>query len=244
MLKLDELHIFSRPDLLELALTHRSFANEQGGDTAAHNERLEFLGDSVLGAVLSAKLMAEFPTENEGALSKRRASLVNEERLAEIATSVGMAERLRLGKGELKTGGASKPRILACGLEAYIGAVFLDGGFNAAKTIIETLFIDEIGRLRESGLDFERDFKTRLQEYAHGQYQLTPSYVLVDEFGPAHARCFKVVVRFGDQDIAIGEGRSKKAAEQEAARAAIESIKMKLTESAADAVEKEAEDTK
>lgn len=208
-----------------MALTHKSFANEQEKGSAAHNERLEFLGDAVLGAALSAKLMSEFPDENEGALSKRRASLVNEERLAEIAAQFGLAERLRLGKGELKTGGAAKPRILACGLEAYIGAVFLDGGFPAAQTIVETLFVDEIGRLRESPVDFERDFKTRLQEYAHGMLQLTPVYTLVDEDGPAHARCFKVAVSLGETETARGEGRSKKAAEQEAARAALEVLK-------------------
>ncbi len=243
-MNLDELHFFSRPELLELALTHRSYANEQSADPAGHNERVEFLGDAVLGAVLSARLMQEFPDENEGALSKRRASLVNEERLAQIAIAVGLADRLRLGKGELKTGGMSKPRILACGLEAYFGAVFLDGGFNAAKTIIETLFIDEISRLRESGLDFERDFKTRLQEYAHGQHQLTPAYVLLEEYGPAHARCFKVGVRFGELEIATGEGRSKKAAEQEAARSAIEILELERNESATVAAKKETEELK
>lgn len=227
---------FKEPKWLELALTHKSYANERramekpGAPVATtelllavieDNERLEFLGDAVLGTVLSVRLMREFSTESEGALSKRRASLVNEERLAHLAMKVGIQDQLRLGRGEVKTGGAAKPRILACGLEALIGAVFFDSGFSEAERVVNELFDDEIRSLRESALDFERDYKTRLQEWSHEDRGLTPSYLLIEEFGPAHNRRFRVAVSLGDVEIARGEGKSKKAAEQEAARLAL-----------------------
>lgn len=185
------------------------------------NERLEFLGDAVLSASLSARLMREFPFDPEGTLSKRRASLVNEERLALIAKRLRLDEMLKLGKGEIKTGGATKPRILACGLEALIGAIFLDSGFAEADRTIGVLFKDEIDGIKSSNLDFERDYKTRLQEYCHLKHGTPPVYLLVGEFGPAHARGFRVTVKIGDLELGTGEGRSKKAAEQEAAKVAL-----------------------
>jgi ribonuclease-3 len=209
-------------------MTHKSYSNEkkasENGLGAEHNERLEFLGDAVLSASLSARLMREFPLENEGALSKRRASLVNEERLASLSTRLGLHERLKLGKGEMKTGGASKPRLLACGLEALIGGIFLDAGaqgYEAADRVIGALFAGEIEGLREAAVDYERDYKTRLQEWIHGQKGATPTYQLLEEFGPAHNRSFRVAVMVGDSELAQGEGKSKKAAEQEAAKAAL-----------------------
>jgi ribonuclease III len=272
---LSRLYTFRDSKWLELALTHKSFANERrasegkshgeskpaevGGakplrDTRASqafedrteekalppaeaksetaipvedNERLEFLGDAVLSAVLSARLMREFPGENEGSLSKRRASLVNEERLAQIAIRLGLHDSLKLGKGEIKTGGAAKPRILACGLEALIGAMYFDSNYNEVERVVNDLFAEEIQGLRESALDFERDYKTRLQEWSHEDRGLTPNYVLLEEFGPAHSRGFRVSVSLGDHELARGEGKSKKAAEQEAARAALKTISEK-----------------
>lgn len=188
------------------------------------NERLEFLGDAVLSAVLSARLMREFPGENEGSLSKRRASLVNEERLAQIAIRLGLDESLKLGKGEIKTGGAAKPRILACGLEALIGAMYFDSSYLEVERVVNELFDLEILGIRESTLDFERDYKTRLQEWSHEERGMTPNYILLEEFGPAHSRGFRVSVSLGDKELARGEGKSKKAAEQEAARAAITNV--------------------
>ena len=227
---LSNLYVFQDATWLEKAMTHKSFANERrdqaadAGVKADDNERLEFLGDSVLSAVLSARLMREFPQENEGSLSKRRASLVNEERLASIATRVGLNAMIRLGKGEIKTGGATKPRILACALEAYLGAIYLDSGFAESERVINSLFDSEITGLRESTLDYERDYKTRLQEWSHEEKGLTPNYALVDEFGPAHSRGFRVAVSLGDKEIGRGEGKSKKAAEQEAAKSALVAI--------------------
>lgn len=235
-MKLKLSYQFKEPKWLELALTHKSFANEKRAvdkpnepvPDANHllalvddNERLEFLGDAVLSTALSARLMREFPLETEGSLSKRRASLVNEERLAALAATLGIQDRLRLGKGEVKTGGAAKPRILACGLEAVIGAIFFDSGYSEAERVVNELFEDEIHSLRGSTLDFERDYKTRLQEWSHEDRGMTPSYLLLEEFGPAHRRSFRVSVSLGETELARGEGKSKKAAEQEAARLAL-----------------------
>ncbi len=235
-MKLNLPYAFKQPKWLELALTHKSFANERRAidkpvEPVANsslllaliedNERLEFLGDAVLSTALSARLMREFPMESEGALSKRRASLVNEERLASLAAKLGIQDLLRLGKGEVKTGGAAKPRILACGLEAVIGAIFFDSGYADAERVVNELFNEEIRSLRGSVLDFERDYKTRLQEWSHEDRGLTPGYLLLEEFGPAHNRSFRVSVSLGESEVARGEGKSKKAAEQEAARLAL-----------------------
>jgi ribonuclease-3 len=233
-MKLAEIYTFTNPNWLEVAMTHKSYANERGATDRraaeptdvglADNERLEFLGDSVLSASLSARLMREFQAESEGSLSKRRASLVNEERLAGIALRLGLQDMLKLGKGEVKTGGSSKPRILACGLEALIGAIFLDSGFAEADRVISYLFEDEMRSLHATVVDFERDYKTRFQEWTHGNRGTTPVYSLVDEFGPAHNRGFRVAVFLGETEIARGEGKSKKAAEQDAARLALEQV--------------------
>lgn len=246
-IRLNEIYHFRSSHWLELAMTHKSYSNERkaaeppaatlvlGTPVVAEpsadevslpedNERLEFLGDAVLSASLSARLMREFPFDPEGTLSKRRASLVNEERLAAIARRLKLDDMLKLGKGEIKTGGATKPRILACGLEALIGAIFLDSGFSEADRTIGILFRDEIESIKASSVDFERDYKTRLQEYCHLKHGSTPSYTLINEFGPAHARGFRVVVKIQDQELGIGEGRSKKAAEQEAAKSALSKI--------------------
>lgn len=237
-MKLGEIYSFLNPQWLEVAMTHKSYANERrateptsaaatSGLGLDDNERLEFLGDSVLSASLSARLMREFQTESEGSLSKRRASLVNEERLAGIALRLGLQDMLKLGKGEVKTGGSSKPRILACGLEALIGAIFLDSGFAEADRVVSFLFDEEIKSLHATVVDFERDYKTRFQEWTHGNRGTTPNYMLVDEFGPAHSRGFRVAVFLGDEEVARGEGKSKKAAEQDAARLALDRVAAK-----------------
>lgn len=247
-MKLNFSYVFKDPKWLELALTHKSFANERRAAVKISdatvldvttssvllavvddNERLEFLGDAVLSAVLSARLMQEFPMESEGSLSKRRASLVNEERLSHLAVKVGIQGLLRLGRGEVKTGGASKPRILACGFEALIGAMFFDSGYVETERAVNELFDEEIRGLRGTALDYERDYKTRLQEWSHEDRGLTPIYQLLEEFGPAHSRSFRVSVSLGEREIARGEGKSKKAAEQEAARLALVAVNQGAT---------------
>ncbi len=218
-----ELHKFTRPELLDLALTHKSYGNENADrqGSVAHNERLEFLGDAVLGAVLSAVLMQEFPQDTEGQLSRRRASLVNEESLASMARELGLHEAIKLGKGEVKTGGRDKPRILACAVEALIGAIHQDAGYGAVQVVIESLFRPHLEQLRTSTLDYERDYKTRFQEWAHEQRSVSPVYEMAEEYGPAHARCFRVAAKLNGEVVGYGEGRSKKAAEQDAAQKAL-----------------------
>lgn len=220
-------HIFRDHSLLELALTHKSYSNEKSGGAptvSTDNERLEYLGDAVLDLALSDLLMAEFPNDPEGALSKKRASLVNEETLASIARELKLDALVRLGKGEVKTGGLQKPRILASCLEAVFGAVFQDGGYAAARATIAALFTSRLAALRLSAVDFHLDFKTRLQEKAQEILKATPSYQVEHESGPDHDKKFEVSVRLEGRILATGLGKSKKAAEQDAARQALEKI--------------------
>ncbi len=219
---------FHRPELMELALTHKSYANEimNGTSTTADdNERLEFLGDAVLDLALSDVLMTRFPLDTEGSLSKKRASLVNEDALSAIARSLGFDQLLRLGKGEIKTGGLQKPRILASGLEAVIGAVFQDSGFILVTNVIEKLFEEALNRLNTETIDFSSDFKTRLQERAQSaSSKMTPTYRLESESGPDHEKIFNVIVELDGLSLAQGSGKSKKAAEQNAAKKALETL--------------------
>jgi ribonuclease-3 len=218
---------FVNGELLTLALTHRSFANEisaGASTTGLDNERLEFLGDAVLDLTLSDLLMRTFPHDNEGALSRKRASLVNEEVLAKIAVELKVEELLRLGKGEAKTGGVFKPRILASGLEAVIGAVFQDGGFTAVERVTEVLFGSRVTDLANSDVDFRDDYKTRLQEKLQEKHRATPTYRIEAESGPDHDKQFRVSVRLSEDVLGFGEGKSKKAAEQNAAREVLEKM--------------------
>lgn len=218
-------YTFINPDLLALALTHKSYANEAlgGGSTPTDdNERLEFLGDAVLDLALSEVLMKKFPTDSEGALSKKRASLVNEESLAQVALSIGLDQHIKLGKGEIKTGGLQKPRILASSLEAMIGAIFQDSGFIQISNVIETLFARQLAQLGD--IDFSSDFKTRLQERAQDIRKQTPTYRIESQTGPDHDKTFTVIVELGAQPLATGSGKSKKAAEQNAAQKALEML--------------------
>lgn len=222
-------HEFKTPELLLQALTHKSFANEKsGGAPCVHrdNERMEFLGDAVLDLALSECLMRKFPNDPEGALSKKRASLVNEETLSLIARELQLETLIRLGKGETKTGGLQKPRILASTLEAALGAVFLDAGFDAALKVVEKIFETRLNELVTSPVDFRSDFKTRLQECAQEVHKATPTYQVEGESGPDHDKQFEVSVRLDGQILATGNGRSKKAAEQDAARKALEMMKL------------------
>ena len=200
------------PELLELALTHRSFAYEHGG--LAHNERLEFLGDSILGQAVTVMLYTENPTLAEGELAKRRASLVSSVALAEVARSFGLGKHLRLGRGEELTGGRDKSSILADTVEAVIGAAYLDAGGEAATALVLRL----IGPLL---MDPERfgasmDPKTSLQETAARLGRGLPQYAVTDS-GPDHSKRFHATVSLGDTAIAEGDGTSKKQAEMSAA---------------------------
>jgi ribonuclease-3 len=207
-----QLSIAIGPELLELALTHRSFAYENGG--VAHNERLEFLGDSILGQAVTVMLYTENPTLDEGELAKRRASLVSSVALAEIARSIGLGRHIRLGRGEELTGGRDKSSILADTVEAVIGAAYLDAGGDAATAFVLRLvqpLLDDPGRFGAS-----MDPKTSLQELAATLGRGLPSYRVTDT-GPDHSKRFRAVVLLGDDEISSGEGTSKKQAEMAAA---------------------------
>ena len=218
-------HSFQKPELFELALTHKSFSNEQSGGAATvhtDNERLEFLGDAVLDLALSDALMRRFSNDPEGSLSKKRASLVNEDTLSRIALELKLDSAIRVGRGEAKTGGQTKPRILASTVEALLGAVFVDAGFNAALAVVERIFASRLGDLETATVDYQLDFKTRLQERSQELHKNTPTYHVETEDGPDHIKTFKVSVRLEGATLATGQGRSKKAAEQDAARQALE----------------------
>lgn len=215
-------HRFANPTALETAMTHKSFANERGADS--DNERMEFLGDAVLDLALSDVLMRLFPTDPEGGLSKKRASLVNEDVLSKLALELRLEDTLKLGRGEMKTGGVFKPRILASSFEAMIGAVFLDGGFEKARGVVERLFESKLSAVASSDIDFREDFKTRLQERVQEAHRATPVYKVETESGPDHDKQFEVSVRVGERVLGTGVGRSKKSAEQDAARAALEKM--------------------
>jgi ribonuclease-3 len=209
-------HRFASPQLLEQALTHRS----RGAD---NNERLEFLGDGVLGCAVADELYARFPQLSEGKLTRLRASLVREEALAEVAKSLGIGEFLRLGEGELAAGPEPRPSILADALEALLGAVFLDGGYEAARKTVLAAFAPLIDRL-----DPERpakDAKTRLQETLQARHRRLPQYRVVALQGEAHRQSFEVecsVVELGL--TATGTGTSRQRAEQQAAKALLEKL--------------------
>lgn len=213
-------HAFRDASLLDTALTHRSYVHEHPDLAAAHNERLEFLGDAIVGAAAAIVLSDRFPGAREGELTRRRADLVNESALAGIASDLAIGDALRLGRGEERSGGRTKPRLLASALEACIAAIFLDAGIEPAAAIARALLAPRIDALAPG----ERDFKSRLQERMQGRGEPTPRYELERTEGPEHARTFHVVVCDGaGEPIARGAGRSKLEAEQAAARAALES---------------------
>lgn len=218
--KLEELIKYSFKDihLLEEALTHRSFVNEQPFSKQKDNERLEFLGDAVLNLSLSDLIWQRFPHLPEGRLSKIRAGQVNEKTLAGVARRLHLGSFLRMGKGEEKTGGRNKASLLADTLEALLGAVYLDGGFEAARSLVHQLF-SENAFLEALGPD--RDYKTLLQELCQGKMKSTPTYRVVREEGPDHCKTFFIELSVGGQVLSLGKGSSKKEAEQEAAEQAL-----------------------
>ncbi|MDX6300597.1 MAG: ribonuclease [Nocardioidaceae bacterium] len=202
-------------DLLERALTHRSFAYENGG--LPTNERLEFLGDSVLGVIVTDTLFRAHPDLSEGRLAKLRAAVVNARALAEVARTIGLGDHIKLGRGEESTGGRNKSSILSDTVEALIGAVYLSGGFEASTAVVHRLFdplMDNAARLG-AGLDW----KTSLQELSAEHSLGVPEYVIEDE-GPDHEKTFTAQVRVGQNLYGHGTGRSKKEAEQQAAETA------------------------
>jgi len=204
------------------ALTHKSWVNEHRGEGAEDNERLEFLGDAVIDLLVSEYLMARFPDAREGDLSKLRAAVVDEAGLASMARSLELGELLRLGRGEELTRGREKTSLLADTMEAVIAAVFLDGGLEAVHRLVAPFLEQAYGGGGAGSLD--RDFKTQLQEQAQALFRTSPRYRVVAELGPDHAKTFEVEVELRGQVLGTGSGRSKKDAEQGAAKVALESL--------------------
>lgn len=215
---------FQDKDLLIRALTHKSSHNENVESSKGHNEVLEFLGDAVLGLVLAEELISTFPKIDEGDLSRLRASLVSEPTLAEMALQEGLSAALRLGKGERLAGGQLKPRLMSSVFEAVVGAIFSDGGFDSARRYVTQVFRDRLSQVDPQNLYFA-DHKTRLQERLQETKKKTPIYEVLREEGPDHEKTFHVKVSLGSEMLAEGQGRSKKQAEQEAARKALENLK-------------------
>ena len=205
--------------LLEHALTHSSYANEHRGLGLTSNERLEFLGDSVLGMVAAERLFREHPNMPEGELTRTRAALVCETALHQVALSLDRGRYLRLGRGEDAGGGRERPSILADATEAVLAAVYLDGGMEAVRPIIEALILDREGE-QSSG----RDYKTALQELVQRTPGSAIMYRLVGESGPDHCRVFVTEVSVDGIPAGQGRGRTKKEAEQQAAKAALEKL--------------------
>ena len=212
-------YTFARRDLLRRALTHKSYSHEAKDLDSRHNETFEFLGDSVLGFVIGDLLFHHFPTLDEGALSKMKAYLVSAPSLARKAAQYEMGDVILLGVGEEKTGGRKKDSLLANLFEAVIAAIYLDGGIDPARKLIEGTFREDIRAIDEENLLFQ-DYKTALQEVAQAKGLPLPDYNVVAEVGPDHDKRFVVEVKVGGQ-TSRGEGSSKKEAQQQAARHAL-----------------------
>lgn len=214
---------FQNVALIEEALTHKSYVNEQKTATGPHNERLEFLGDAVLSLIISERLASMLPDSSEGALSKFKARLVSETVLAEVGRRVKLGSCLRLGRGEELSNGRDKDSLLADALEAVIAAVYLDGGLDATRHVVVRLFAEELAQVgtqrHRPGAD---DYKTQFQEWCQRRFDSLPQYVIVRESGPDHDKVFEVEVNVGGEPVGRGVGRSKKEAEQLAAKQALQ----------------------
>ena len=209
---------FQNITLLQNALTHSSYANERWHNSLKSNERLEFLGDSILGMVVAEYLYKTFPDRPEGELTRMRADMVCERSLASVAARIDLGRHLMLGNGEEQGGGRNRDSILADAVESVIAASFLDGGMEAARRIIEKFILVEVPVKKLNNADY----KTALQELVQQKKNQTLSYALVGESGPDHDKRFEVEVSLNGQVIGTGSGSSKKRAEQMAAKAALE----------------------
>ena len=213
---------FKNPALLQHALVHSSYVNENPNLVPESNERMEFLGDAVLGLVVADALYAAFPGQDEGMLTELRAHLVRRDTLAEAARKLGLGEALLLGRGEDDGGGRQRPTNLSHIYEAIVGAIFLDRGLATARRFVLTSLRSEFEEIDAEG--FPLDPKSRLQEISQSRYQDTPSYNVIDTQGPDHARRFTVEAVVQGETLGTGSGRSKQAAEKQAAKEALERL--------------------
>ncbi len=219
---------FDNTALLEQALVHSSYINENPSLISGHNERLEFLGDAVLGFIVADEINQQFPYINEGEMTKLRAALVRRDTLARIAGSINLGDFLYLGRGEDASGGRNRVPNLAGALEAVIAAVYLDRGISVTREMIVKLLDKEWDIITSHGIG--TDYKSKLQEIVQSGYQVTPEYRLVAESGPDHNKVFTVEVMAAEKVLGAGIGTSKKLAETEAARLALERLKADFTD--------------
>ncbi|HOX09970.1 MAG TPA: ribonuclease III [Candidatus Omnitrophota bacterium] len=208
-------YTFRSKALIGQALTHRSYAYEHPKGRIMDNERLEFLGDAVLGLAISAHIYRKFPDCQEGEMTRIRSLLVNRQMLESLARKLSIGKYVLFGKGEAASGGAEQSRNLVCAYEAVIGAIYIDGGAGKAERFIASQFRAEIKKVKKGGA--QKDYKSVLQEYTSKTYKATPRYTVVSEEGPDHLKCFEVAVSFGGAVRGTGEGKNKKSAEQDAA---------------------------
>jgi len=219
---------FKSLELLNQGLRHKSFVHENVDAEGQDNERLEFLGDAVLDLVIGHLIMDRYPDYPEGSLSRLRASVVNETRLAKIARDLSLGEYLLLGKGEEMTRGREKSSILSSSLEALLATIYLDGGYKKAFKAIAQLFSLTLEVAEKES--FYQDYKTKLQELSQDTLRATPRYVLAKEYGPDHDKIFGVQVQIQGKVAGVGAGRSKKEAEQRAARRTLQKLYLSLKE--------------
>jgi len=218
---------FNNPSLLERALVHSSYVNENPGIATTSNERLEFLGDAILGFIIAEELYQRFPQFSEGEMTKLRSSLVCRDALSRMARAISLGSYLYLGRGEETSGGQRKPANLARALEAVIAAIFLDQGSTAARDFVLRSVDKELNKVLSQGI--EPDYKSQLQELVQARQQQTPAYQVIEAVGPDHDRRFTVEVRVGDTILGRGSGKSKKSAEAEAARSALDQLSTDFT---------------
>lgn len=214
---------FKDDSLLHQALIHRSYLNENPALHLVSNERLEFLGDAVLGFVVANELYSRFPDFSEGELTNLRSALVRGDTLSRIALSLHLGDYLYLGHGEEESGGRTRSRNLSCVLEAVIGAVFVDQGFDIARNFTLNILSSKLEQAATE--KSQSDYKSRLQQIIQSESKMTPVYRTIEEVGPDHAKVFTVEVLAGDSVLGRGSGRSKRAAEMDAARQALEDLK-------------------
>jgi len=217
---------FKDPSLMEQALVHSSYINESPGITTS-NERLEFLGDAVLGFIIAQELYQRLPQSSEGEMTELRSSLVRGDALSRLAKAISLGDYLYLGKGEEASGGRRKSANLAGAMEAVIAAIFLDQGLNATRDFILRLMGKELDKVLSQGI--APDYKSQLQELIQARHQQTPTYQVIEETGPDHDRRFSVEVRVGGTVLGRGSGKSKKSAEEEAARSALDQLPTDFT---------------
>ena len=219
-------YVFRRKELLEESLTHTTYVNEHREEDIQDNQRLEFLGDSVVNAVITARLFTELADEREGTLTKKRAELINETALSKIARHLFLGEHLRLGRGEELDQGGEKNSILADAYEALIGAVFLDSSFEEVSRIVERHFTDVLGPIEKVAIT---DYKSLLLEVCQSRFKCLPRVVVVDEIGPEHEKEFVVNVELEGRVVGRGRGRNKKQAAQSACKEALKSLDYPLS---------------